>query len=82
MAQHRLHAEPEIYGAASFLMIVHMFRYLAGRDARARKVWSQVLEHAAADAEKLDSDFGRQTAALIRSIMVMNPLMDPRQRKN
>ncbi|MCW5774525.1 MAG: hypothetical protein KIT16_22970 [Rhodospirillaceae bacterium] len=82
MAQHRLKAEPEVYGAAAFLMIVHMYRNLAGRDARSRKMWSQVLEHAAKDAEKVDNDFGHQTAMLIRSVMVMSPLLDPRQKRN
>ena len=77
MALHQFKAEPEVYGAASFLMLVHMVRALAGRDAKAKRYWSEVLEHAAKDAAKLDSDFGKQTAALIRRVMILNPLLDP-----
>lgn len=81
VTKHELQAESEAYGAASFLMIVHMLRYLAGRDARARKIWRQVIELAAKDAEQLGDEFGRETAALIRRLLVMKPLMDT-QRKN
>ena len=77
MALHRFQAEPEVYGAASFLMLVHILRALAGRDAKAKRYWSEVLEHAAKDAAKLDNDFGKQTAALIRRVMILNPLLDP-----
>lgn len=77
VALHRFQAEPETYGAAAFLMVVHMVRALAGRDAKAKRYWSQVLEHAAKDAAKLDNDFGKQTAALIRHVLIMNPLFDP-----
>ena len=78
MAIHKIEAEPEIYGAAAFLMIVHMVRNIAGRDKAARRAMTQLLQHAAADAEKLGNDFGRQTAALIRRVMVMKPLLDPK----
>lgn len=77
MALHRFQAEPDVYGAASFLMLVHIVRALAGRDAKAKRYWSEVLEHAAKDAGKLESDFGKQTAALIRRVMILNPLLDP-----
>jgi len=77
VALHRFQAEPEVYGAAAFLMVVHMMRALAGRDAKAKRYWSQVLEHAAKDAAKLENDFGKQTAALIRRVLIMNPLLDP-----
>jgi hypothetical protein len=78
VAIHKIEAEPEIYGAAAFLMVVHMVRNLAGRDKEAKRAMTQMLQHAAADAEKLGNDFGRQTAALIRRVMVMKPLFDPK----
>src|ERR1051325_4165072 len=76
MAVHRIEAEPEVYGAAAFLLVVHMARNLAGRDKKAKAAWSQLIEHAAKDAETLDTDFGRQVAALIRHVLVMKPLFD------
>jgi len=77
LALHKFQADPDVYGAAAFLMIVHMVRALAGRDAKAKRFWSQVLEQAAKDAEKLDSDFGKQAAATIRTVLIMKPLLDP-----
>jgi hypothetical protein len=80
MAIHRIEAEPEMYGAAAFLVVVHMVRNFAGRDKASRRAWQELLQHAAEDAEKLGNEFGRETAALIRRIMVMKPLVDPKQK--
>ena len=69
-----------MYGAAAFLVVVHMVRNFAGRDKASRRAWQTLLAHAAEDAEKLGNDFGRETATLIRRIMVMKPLLDPKQK--
>jgi hypothetical protein len=73
---HKIEAEPEVYGAATYLIIVHMVRNFAGRDAASRRVWTQLLETAARDAEKLNDDFGKKVAALIRRVLIMKPLLD------
>ena len=77
MALHEFQAESDVYGAAAFLMVVHLARALAGRDAKTKRFWSQVLEQSAKDAEKLDSEFGKQAAAMIRRVLIMKPLLDP-----
>ena len=78
MALHRLAGEPEHYGAAALLIVIHIVRNLAARDAKAKREVRLLLQHAAADADKLGDDFGRATAALIRRVLTMSPLADPR----
>ena len=78
MALHRLAGEPEHYGAAALLIVIHLVRNVAARDAKAKREIQQLLQHAATDAEKLDDDFGRATAAPIRRVLTMSPLADPR----
>jgi hypothetical protein len=78
VVDHELEAEPEVYGAAAYLIVVHLVRMLAGRDARSRRDLAALLEIAAKDADKLGNTFGRQTALLIRRVLTMKPLSDPR----
>ncbi len=78
MAIHQIEAEPEVYGAAAFLIVVHLLRNLAARDARTKRQIRELLDHAAADADKLGNDFGRQVAALIRRVHALKPLADSR----
>lgn len=78
MADHKLEAEPEEYGAAAYLIVVHLVRMLGARDAKSRRNVSALLEIAAKDADKLGNAFGRQTAILIRRVLTMKPLADPR----
>lgn len=78
MAIHKFEAEPEVYGAAAYLMVVHLVRMIAGRDAKSRRDISALLEIAAKDADRLGNTYGRQTATLIRRILTMRPLADPK----
>jgi hypothetical protein len=75
-----MEAEPEAYGAAAYLMIVHLVRMIAGRDARSRRDIVALLEIAAKDADRLENTFGKQTATLIRQLLTMKPLAEPRSR--
>ena len=78
MALHRLAGEPEHYGAAALLIVIHIVRNLAARDAQSKREIQQLLQHAAEDAEKLGDDFGRGTATIIRSILAMRPVANSR----
>ena len=80
MVVHRLAGEPEHYGAAALLIVIHIVRNLAARDARSKRELQQLLQHAAADADKLGDDFGRGTAAIIRSILAMHPVAGSRSK--
>lgn len=80
MVIHKMEAEPEAYGAAAYLMIVHLVRMIAGRDARSRRDIVALLEIAAKDADRLENTFGKQTATLIRQLLTMKPLAEPRSR--
>jgi hypothetical protein len=80
VVDHELEAEPEAYGAAAYLIVVHLVRMLAGRDARSRRDVAALLEIAAKDADKLKDTFGKETALLIRRVLTMKPLSDPRPR--
>lgn len=80
MAIHKIEAEPEAYGAAAYLMVVHLVRMIAGRDAKARRDILALLEIAAKDADRLGNNFGKQTATLIRHVLTMKPLADPKPR--
>jgi hypothetical protein len=75
---HNIEAEPEVYGAAAYLMVVHLMRMIAGRDAKSRRDIIALLEIAAKDADRLDNSFGKQTATLIRRVLTMKPLADPK----
>jgi hypothetical protein len=77
---HKIEAEPEAYGAAASLMVVHLARMVAGRDAKSRRDILALLEIAAKDADRLGDTFGRQTASLIRHVLTMKPLADSRPR--
>lgn len=78
MAIHRIEAEPETFGAAAYLIIVHFVRNLAARDAKSKRDLAEMLEIAAKDAEQLGDRFGRDTAALIRRVLTMKPLAEPK----
>jgi hypothetical protein len=78
MAIHQIEAEPDAYGAAAYLIVVHLVRNLAHRDAKSKRSILQLLEFAAKDADLLDNEFGNQAAALIRRVLTMKPLADPR----
>jgi hypothetical protein len=74
VAIHTIEAEPETYGAAAYLMVVHLARMIAGRDAKSRRDILALLEIAAQDADRLGDTFGKQT------VLTMKPLADPRPR--
>ena len=76
MAIHKIEADPEAYGAAAYLMVVHLVRMIAGRDAKSRRDIVVLLEIAAKDADSLGNTFGKQTATLIRRVLTMKPLAD------
>ncbi len=80
MAIHEIEAEPEAYGAAAYLMVVHLVRMVAARDAKSRRDIATLLEIAAKDADRLGNSFGRQTATLIRHVLTMKPLAEPKLR--
>ena len=80
MAIHKIEADPEAYGAAAYLMVVHLVRMIAGRDAKSRRDIVVLLEIAAKDADRLGNTFGKQTATLIRHVLTMKPLADPKPR--
>ena len=80
VAIHKFEAEPEVYGAAAYLMVVHLVRMIAGRDAKSRRDIAALIEIAAKDAERLGNTYGKQTAILIRRILTMKPLADPKPR--
>ncbi len=80
MAIHKIEAEPEAYGAAAYLMVVHLARMIAGRDAKSRRDILALLEIAAKDADRLGDTFGKQTASLIRHVLTMKPLADSKPR--
>jgi hypothetical protein len=80
MAVHRIEAEPETFGAAAYLIIVHFVRNLAARDAKSKRDLAEMLEMAAKDAEKLGDRFGCDTTALIRRVLPMKPLTDPKRK--
>ena len=78
MAIHNIEAEPEGYGAAAYLLVVHLVRMIAARDAKSRRDIVALLEIAAKDADRLGDAFGKQTATLIRRVLTMRPLADPK----
>lgn len=78
MAIHSIEAELEAYGAAAYLMLVHLVRMIGARDAKSRRDITALLEIAAKDAERLGDTFGTQTATLIRRVLTMKPIADPR----
>ncbi len=80
MAIHKIEAEPETYGAAAYLMVVHLVRMIAGRDAKSRRDIRALLEIAAKDADRLGNTFGKQTATLIRQVLTMKPVSDSKPR--
>lgn len=80
MAIHNIEAEPEAYGAAAYLMVVHLMRMIAGRDAKSRRDVVALLEIAAKDADRLGDAYGRQTATLIRRVLTMKPIADAKPR--
>lgn len=80
MVIHRIEAEPETYGAAAYLMVVHLVRMIAGRDAKSRRDIRALLEIAAKDADRLGNTFGKQTATLIRQVLTMKPISDSKPR--
>jgi len=80
VAIHKIEAEPEVYGAAAYLLVVHLVRMIAGRDAKSRRDIVALLEIAAKDADRLDNSYGKQTAILIRRVLTMRPLADPKPR--
>jgi hypothetical protein len=76
MAIHNIEAEPEACGAAAYLLVVHLMRMIAARDATSRRDILALLEIAAKDADRLGNSFGKQTATLIRRVLTMTPLAD------
>jgi hypothetical protein len=78
MVIHSIESEPETFGAAAYLIIVHLVRNLAARDAKSKRDMLALLEIAAKDAEKLGDSFGVEAAALIRRVLTMKPLTDPK----
>jgi len=78
VAIHQLEAELEVYGAAAFLILVHIVRNLAARDAKSKRDMLRLLEQAALDGERLGDQFGRDVATLVRRVLTMKPLIDPR----
>lgn len=77
MVIHSIEADPQAFGAAAYLIVVHFVRNLAARDAKSKRDMMELLEIAAKDAEKLGDSFGAEAAALIRRVLTMKPLTDP-----